>query len=112
VQPLAAAARALGTVFESGADDVHAGEVETSLMMALAPDAIGDGAVDHVPSAGRDMIEMVPFKTLAPAGVWGRPSLASKDKGEAAVRAGADATASYIRESFETLGRVKKARRG
>ena len=32
--------------------------------------------------------------------------------GEAAVSAGAEATASYIRDSFETLARVKKARRG
>jgi creatinine amidohydrolase len=112
VQPLAVAARALGKVFESGADDVHAGEVETSLVMALAPDAVGDGAVDHVPSVGRDMIEMVPFRTLAPGGVWGRPSLASNAKGEAATGLAAEATASYIRESFDTLARVKKARRG
>jgi creatinine amidohydrolase len=111
VQPLAAAARALGKVFESGADDVHAGEVETSLVMALAPDAVGDGPVDHVPSAGRDMMEMVPFRTLAPNGVWGRPSLASRDKGEAAVTVASEATAGYIRESFDALARMKKGRR-
>ena len=108
MQPLAAAARALGKVFESGADDVHAGEVETSLVMALCPEAIGDGAEDYVPAAGRDMIEMVPFRALAPGGVWGRPSLASKDKGEAALAAAADATAAYVRENFDTLARMKK----
>jgi creatinine amidohydrolase len=112
VQPLAAAARPLAKVFESGADDVHAGEVETSLVMALAPDAVGEGAVDHVPSAGRDVIELVPFTTLAPGGVWGRPSLASKDKGEAALAAASDATAAYIRENLDTLARMKKGRRG
>jgi creatinine amidohydrolase len=112
VQPFAAAARTLGKVFESGADDVHAGEVETSLVMALCPDAVGDGAVDHVPAAGRDMIELVPFSTLAPGGVWGRPSLASKDKGEAAMAAAADATATYVRENLNTLGQMKKRDRG
>jgi creatinine amidohydrolase len=112
VQPLAAAAFALGRVFESGADDVHAGEVETSLVMALAPAAVGDGATDHVPAAGRDLIDMVPFATLAPGGVWGRPSLASKDKGEAALAAASDAVATYIRENLETLAGMKKGRRG
>jgi creatinine amidohydrolase len=111
VQPLAAASRALGTIFESGADDVHAGEVETSLVMALRPDAVGEGAVDHVPAAGRDMIELVPFRTLAPGGVWGRPSLASKAKGVAAMAAASDATATYIRENLDTLARMKKGRR-
>jgi creatinine amidohydrolase/Fe(II)-dependent formamide hydrolase-like protein len=56
------------------------------------------------------MIEMVPFRTLAPGGVWGRPSLASKDKGEAALSAAADATATYIRENLDTLARMKKGR--
>ena len=111
VQPLAAAARALGKVFDSGADDVHAGEVETSLVMALRPDAVGDCAVDHVPSAGRDMVELVPLATLAPAGVWGRPSLASKAKGEAALAAASEAMATYIRENFDTLAHMKKRRR-
>jgi creatinine amidohydrolase/Fe(II)-dependent formamide hydrolase-like protein len=44
--------------------------------------------------------------------VWGRPSLASKDKGEAAMAAAAEATAGYIRENFDTLAQMKKRRRG
>lgn len=41
VQPLAAASRDLASIFESAGDDVHAGEVETSFMLALCPDAVG-----------------------------------------------------------------------
>ena len=44
VQPLAAAGRALGKIFESGAADVHAGEVETSLAMARVRRARRRGA--------------------------------------------------------------------
>jgi len=44
VQPLAAASRDLASIFESAGDDVHAGEVETSFMLALCPDAVGAGA--------------------------------------------------------------------
>jgi creatinine amidohydrolase len=108
VQPLAAAGRALGQVFESAADDVHAGEVETSLALALCPEAVTGGAADHVPAEGRDVLDLVPLTTVAPAAVWGRPALASRAKGEAALAAAAEATAAYIGESLDTLGRMKK----
>jgi creatinine amidohydrolase len=111
VQPLAAAARGLASVFESIADDVHAGEVETSLVMALAPESVGEPPVDQVPPVGRDFVDMVPFSRLAPGGVWGRPGLASRDKGDAALAAAARATAAYISESFDVLGRIKKTGR-
>lgn len=111
VQPLAAAARELGAIFDSATDDVHAGEVETSLVMALAPDAVEPGAIDHVPMVGRDYVELLPFTRIAPSGVWGRPSLASPEKGAAALAAAAKATAAYVRGTFETLARVKKAGR-
>lgn len=111
VQPLAAAGKALGGIFESAAADVHAGEVETSLAMALCPEAVGALPADHVPAATRDDLDLVPLRAVAPNLVWGKPSLASKDKGEAALAAAADATAAYIGETLETLGRMKKSSR-
>ena len=109
VQPLAAASRDLGRIFECAADDVHAGEVETSLMLALCPDAVGEGAADHVPHATRDMLDLVPLAALAPGGVWGRPSLATRAKGDAALTAAAEATAAYIRETLASLAEMKKS---
>jgi creatinine amidohydrolase/Fe(II)-dependent formamide hydrolase-like protein len=111
VQPLAAAGRALGKIFESVAVDVHAGEVETSLALAVCGAHVRAGGGDHVPQAGRDDLDLVPLATLAPALVWGRPSLASPEKGEAALAAAAEATAGYIGETLETLGRMKKSGR-
>ena len=111
VQPLAAARAALGKIFASAAVDVHAGEVETSLAMALCGDQVGRWPADHVPAAGADDLDLVPMAALAPDLVWGRPSLAGRDKGEAALAAAADATAAYIGETLETLGRMKKASR-
>src|SRR5688572_19837978 len=89
VQPLAAAGRALGKIFESAAVDVHAGEVETSLALAVCGAHVRAAGADHVPEAGRDDLDLVPLATLAPTLVWGRPSLASPDKGEAALAAAA-----------------------
>jgi creatinine amidohydrolase/Fe(II)-dependent formamide hydrolase-like protein len=111
VQPLAAAGKALGSIFESAATDVHAGEVETSLAMALCPEAVGALPADHVPAATRDDLDLVPLRALAPNLVWGRPSLATKDKGGAALTAAAAATAAYIGETLDTLGRMKKGGR-
>jgi creatinine amidohydrolase len=108
IQPLAAAGRALSPVFESIADDVHAGEVETSLLMALCPESVGPPPADHVPAVGRDYVDMIHMSRLAPDAVWGRPRLASRDKGEAALAAAVKATAAYITESFDALSRMKK----
>ena len=111
VQPLAAAGRALGVIFESAGDDVHAGEVETSLALAVAGEHVGAVPPDHVPAAGRDDLDLVPLAALAPGLVWGRPGLASRDKGEDALAAAAEATAGYIGETLDTLGRMKKSGR-
>jgi creatinine amidohydrolase len=107
VQPLAVASKQLSSVFESGADDVQAGEVETSLMLAVRPDLVRDGAVDHVPALNRQFAEWAPFNACAPGGVWGRPSLASRAKGERALELAVHATVEYINESFACLATAK-----
>jgi creatinine amidohydrolase len=107
VQPMAVAAKKLSGVFESGPDDVQAGEVETSLMLALRPDLVRDGARDHVPSVNRQFAEWAPFAACAPGGVWGRPSRAKRAKGERALDLAVKATLDYINESFACLAAAK-----
>ena len=112
VQPLAAAARALGKVFESGADDVHAGEVETSLVMALCPG--GGGRWRGRPRAGgRSRHDRAGALRDARArrGCGAGPASPREQKGEAALAAASDATAAYIRDKFEILARMKKSGR-
>ena len=108
VQPLTVAKAELLEIFESGADDLHAGEIETSLLLALRPELVKAGARDLVPmDVPRSYLDWAPFERLAPGGVWGRPSLASAEKGRRALDAAVDGTARYIRESFEYLARAK-----
>jgi creatinine amidohydrolase len=107
VQPLTAGKAELAEIFESGADDIHAGEVETSLMLALRPDLVQGGAADVVPTVPRSFLDWAPFERLAPGGVWGRPSLASAEKGERALDAAARGTVRYITESFDALAKAK-----
>jgi creatinine amidohydrolase len=65
------------------ADDRHAGEWETSIVLAIAPDLVrGAATPDFVPSPTvGPMQDQLPMTRLTPDGVWGRPSLASAEKG-------------------------------
>jgi len=62
-------------------NDSHAGEFETSLIMALAPDLVG-----KIPPADRPFFPR-PYlvrdtRTYWKSGVWGDPTKASREKGE------------------------------
>ena len=108
VQPLTTAKAELAEIFESARDDLHAGEIETSLLLALRPELVKDGAADFVPQAvPRTFLDWAPFERLAPSGVWGRPSLASAEKGRLALDAAVRGTVRYIQESFDFLAQAK-----
>src|SRR5206468_7623805 len=77
LQPLALASGELRAIFGSVGDDVHAGEVETSLLLALRPELVRDARADHIPAVARQLTDWAPFARFAPQGVWGRPSLAT-----------------------------------
>ena len=88
VQPLAAASRDLGRIFESVADDVQRGRGRDLTHARAVPGCGGSGCChDRVPHATRDMLDLVPLAALAPREVSGRPSLATRAKGEAALSA-------------------------
>jgi len=61
----------------------HAEEIETSLLLYLAPDTVKmDKAVREYPSIPDNMsYKFIPWKQLTRSGVIGDPTVASKDKG-------------------------------
>ena len=92
---------------ETADQDVHAGELATSLMLHLAPETIrGDGA-DHLPEVGKEYLNYVAFGALCPGGVWGRPSLATSEKGARALGAAVQRTIAYIEETLAHLATMK-----
>lgn len=107
VQPFTAAAAELQGLLSDPRNDVHAGELTTSLLMHLAPELVQPGAVDYMPAIGKTALDWVPFGALCPDGVWGQPSHASADKGKRAIEAAVKHTLAYIQESFEYLRRAK-----
>ncbi|UCF96376.1 MAG: creatininase family protein [Spirochaetaceae bacterium] len=64
-------------------DNLHAGEVETSMMMHLAPERVrADKPEDFVPKWTRADLTHFGMKGISPTGVWGYPSRADAAKGE------------------------------
>ena len=91
-------------ILESPEDEQHAGELETSIMLHLAPRQVGEERVDHVPDVGPVYFDYIPMKGYCPDGVWGRPSLATAEKGRRLMAAMVDRTAAQVEETFRRLG--------
>ncbi len=109
VQPLTVADPPLDTLFDTPQDDVHAGQVVTSLMLHLYPHLVGDPPDPHVPPAGSEgYLHQLPFSALCPDGLWGRPNLADGERGAQALRAAVTGTTVYIEETFADLARLKR----
>lgn len=66
-------------------NDSHAGEIETSMMLWLAPDLVKGRSAEEYPSIPKPFIVRDKIKYW-PGGVWGNPKKASAEKGEKAMR--------------------------
>ena len=103
--PSIAAAKRLSEIFDTALEDEqHAGELETSLMLHLAPEQVGPQRIDHVPAFGAVHFDYRPMRDFCPDGIWGRASLASAEKGEKALAALIEDTAAHFEETFAVLG--------
>ncbi|MFJ6769959.1 creatininase family protein [Kitasatospora sp. NPDC091257] len=82
-----AAARTAAGLESSAHEDMHAGEIETSVLMHLWPELVGAGyaTADHV--AERPHLLVLGLQASTASGVVGRPSLGTPAKGEAVLRA-------------------------
>jgi creatinine amidohydrolase len=108
VQPLTVAEPRLDTWFATAADDVHGGEVVTSLMQHLYPDLVGPGAQDHVPPQSAACLDVAPLRAVCPQGVWGYPSRADASKAPAALQAIVAGTTRYIQDTMTEMARLKR----
>ena len=108
VQPFTVAGKELEEIIESAGEELHAGELATSLMLYLHHEAVKGTGEDYVPQVGKAYLDYVAFDRLCPGGVWGRPSLASAEKGERAMDLAVRRTVAYIEDSFAQLARLKR----
>lgn len=75
--------------------DGHAGEIETSRMMYLHPDAVGVPPGEEYPELPPGHIVPDP-ENYWPGGVWGNPQAATAEKGRIIVERSAEALAKIV----------------
>jgi creatinine amidohydrolase len=81
-----AEARTAANITTSNHDDMHAGELETSVLLAAYPHYVRDGwdTTDHS-AADRRYLTSVGISAYTDTGVIGQPSFATKEKGLGAL---------------------------
>jgi len=62
--------------------DIHAGEIETSLMLYLRPALVRNQGKDFIPKVTRDYLNYVSMREITKEGIWGKPQKASRKRGE------------------------------
>lgn len=88
------------SIFEQSMTDLHAGEIETSLMMFLYPEFVKTKRVDYVPSFGREFLDYVTMDQISAEGVWGSSSKGTADKGSRAMTAQVEKITAYALNKF------------
>ncbi len=83
-------------LFATADREVHAGEVETSVMLYLRPDLVRPPRPDGPVAVGREFLDYVTIDRLNPEGVWGCPAQADPRKGERALAARVEAIVAYV----------------
>jgi creatinine amidohydrolase len=66
-------------------NDSHAGEIETSLVLSLAPELVKGRSNEEYPRIPKPFVVRNKLKYW-PGGVWGDPSRATREKGDKAVK--------------------------
>lgn len=87
----------------------HADEIETSIMLYMAPEIVNmDKAICdyHGDAPGPLSRERRPDAVYSPSGAWGDPTKASKEKGEQLVKAMIDGIACDINRLFTQIASI------
>lgn len=65
------------------AREIHAGSIETSLILYLKPNLVRkEFPEDEVPDVSRDYLDYAPLNEISKSGVWGEPKKASSENGK------------------------------
>ncbi len=90
-------------------NELHAGEGETSKMLAIAPETVHmDKAVNFVPSVPRPYLNYGPILRFCPDGVWGDASLGRADKGEIILSRTAEMAVEEMKKAFSFMESKEK----
>jgi creatinine amidohydrolase len=78
-------------------------------MLALAPDAVHmDRAVDFVPDVPRSYLSYGSIFRATPLGVWGEPTRATQEKGEALLKRSVELAVEEMQKSFAYMEKKER----
>lgn len=89
--------------------ELHAGEIETSLMLHIAPETVNmELAEDYVPKVPRAYLNYGSIFRASPIGVWGEPTKATAEKGEKMLEFAARYAVEEANRIFEYISRKER----
>lgn len=89
--------------------ELHAGEGETSKMLAIAPETVHmDKAEDVVPNVARPYLSYGSIFRATPTGVWGEPTKGTAEKGEKELERLAEIAVEEIEKAFDYMSKKEK----
>lgn len=83
--------------------EIHAGESETSKILYFHEELVKKDLMmenDCVPDVPQSFLSYAPLPELSSTGAWGKPSLATKEKGEKLFNISVDEYVDYIEKAF------------
>ncbi len=89
--------------------ELHAGEGETSKMLAIAPETVHmDKAVDFVPEVARPYLSYGSIFRASPTGVWGEATKGTAEKGEKLFERTAELAVEELNKAFAYMEQKEK----
>lgn len=89
--------------------ELHAGEGETSKMLAIAPETVHmDKAIDFVPDVPRPYLSYGSIFRASPTGVWGEATKGTAEKGEKLLERIAELSVEAINNAFDYMSKKEK----
>jgi creatinine amidohydrolase len=96
-------------VMEHVKHDIHGGEKETSLMLYLRKELVGEIVPQQSPTTvPQDYMDYFDVTELTEDGYWGFPEGASEQKGEAMMQLMVECAMDYLRDYDEVKSRIRK----
>ena len=95
--------------FLSTIGNVHACEVETSLMLYIDEKSVRKDKIDNIDFVPDVPVRYLDFKALTaicPNGVWGNPSHATKEKGRMFFEKSVEVCTRHINEAFDFMDEI------
>ncbi len=91
-------------------NDLHAGESETSLMLYIKEELVKKDLMmqnDYIPDCPREYLNYTTIPKVSKTGVWGKSSLATKEKGKQLFERRVNYYVEYIKCAFEYTTKEK-----